>query len=55
MKGEPAFALLIGRQADGTRFLAQIHDNPGSLIDVPVIGRKVRVTPTDTVNIATLS
>ena len=54
MKGEPAFALLIGRLEDGTRFLAQIHENPGSLIDVPVIGRKVRVKPTETVNIATL-
>ncbi|TPE60053.1 acetyl-CoA acetyltransferase [Sandaracinobacter neustonicus] len=54
-KGEPAFALLIGRLADGSRFLAQIHDNPGSLIDVPVIGRKVRVKPTDTVNIATMA
>jgi acetyl-CoA C-acetyltransferase len=54
-KGVPAFAILIGRlNADGSRFLAQIHDNPGALIDVPVIGRPVTVRPTDTVNIATL-
>ncbi|PZU49931.1 MAG: acetyl-CoA acetyltransferase [Sphingomonas sp.] len=53
-KGVPAFALLIGRLENGTRFLAQIHENPGALIDVPVIGRKIQVKPTDTVNIATL-
>jgi acetyl-CoA C-acetyltransferase len=54
LKGEPAFALLIGRLDDGSRFLAQIHEDPGALIDVPVIGRRVRVKPTDTVNLATL-
>jgi len=55
-KGVPAFAILIGRlDADGSRFLAQIHENPGALIDVPVIGRPVTVRPTDTVNIATMA
>jgi acetyl-CoA C-acetyltransferase len=53
-KGVPAFALLIGRLDDGARFLAQVHENPGALIDVPVIGRRVTVVPTDTVNLATL-
>lgn len=54
-KGVPAFALVIGRlDADGSRFLAQIHDNPGALIDVPVIGRAITVETTDTVNIARL-
>jgi acetyl-CoA C-acetyltransferase len=53
-KGVPAFGLLVGRTDDGARFLAQVHENPGSLIDAPVIGRRVRVRPTDTVNIATL-
>lgn len=54
-KGVPAFAILIGRlNADGNRFLAQIHENPGALIDVPVIGRPAVVRPTDTVNIATM-
>jgi acetyl-CoA C-acetyltransferase len=53
-KGVPAFGLLVGRTDDGARFLAQVHENPGSLIDAPVIGRRVAVKPTDTVNIATL-
>ncbi len=53
-KGVPAFALLVGRLEGGARFLAQVHENPGALIDVPVIGRRVRVQPTDTVNLATL-
>jgi acetyl-CoA C-acetyltransferase len=53
-KGVPAFGLLVGRTDDGARFLAQVHDQPGALIDVPVIGRRVRVAPTDTVNLATL-
>jgi acetyl-CoA C-acetyltransferase len=52
LKGEPTFALLVGRLEGGARFLAQVHENPGSLIDVPVIGRRVRVKPTDTVNLA---
>lgn len=50
LKGEPAFALLVGRLDDGTRFLAQVHENPGALIDVHVVGRRVAVNPTDTVN-----
>ncbi len=54
-KGVPAFALLVGRQTDGTRFLAQIHEDPGALIDVPVIGRAVTVTTGDTVNLARLA
>ncbi len=55
-KGVPAFALLIGRlDSDNSRFLAQIHENPGALIDVPVIGRPVSVRATDTVNIATMA
>lgn len=53
-RGVPAFALLIGRLDDGARFLAQVHEDPGSLIDVAVIGRRVQVKPGDTVNIATL-
>jgi acetyl-CoA C-acetyltransferase len=52
-RGKPMFAIVIGRlDADGSRFLAQIHDNTGALIDVPVIGRPVDVRPTDTVNLA---
>lgn len=52
LKGEPAFALLIGRLDDGRRFLAQVHENPGALIDVPVVGRRVMVRPTESVNLA---
>ncbi len=56
MKGEPAFALVVGRlNADGSRFLAQIHENPGSLIDVPVIGKAITVEPGETVNIARMA
>lgn len=54
-RGKPAFAIVIGRlAADGSRFLSQIHENPGALIDVPVIGRRVRVKAGDGPNIATL-
>jgi acetyl-CoA C-acetyltransferase len=51
-KGEPAFAIVIGRLDSGERFLSQMHDGLGALIDRPVIGRRVTVRPTDTVNIA---
>lgn len=55
-RGKPMFAILIGRlDADNSRFLAQIHDDSGALIDVPVIGRPITVRPTDTVNLATLA
>ena len=54
-KGVPAFALIVGRlDSDGSRFLAQIHESPGALVDVPVIGRALTVEPGDTVNIARL-
>jgi len=54
-RGEPMFAIVIGRLPGGERFLAQVHDNPGALIDVPVIGRRVRVTAGDPVNLAVLA
>jgi acetyl-CoA C-acetyltransferase len=54
-KGQPAFAIVIGRLPDGARFLAQQRDNPGALIDVPVIGRPVVVEPGDTVNLARIA
>jgi acetyl-CoA C-acetyltransferase len=54
-RGVPAFAIVIGRLADDRRrFLAQIHDNPGALIDMPAVGRPISVRPTDTVNLAAL-
>ena len=55
-RGNPMFAIIIGRlDADNSRFLAQIHDDPGALIDVPVVGRPILVRPTDTVNLARLA
>jgi acetyl-CoA C-acetyltransferase len=45
--GDPMFAILIGRTDGGRRFLARLHEGAGSLIDVPVIGRPVRVRPGD--------
>lgn len=55
-RGLPLFAIIIGRlDADNSRFLAQIQENPGALIDVPMIGRQITVRPTDTVNLATLA
>jgi acetyl-CoA C-acetyltransferase len=54
-RGEPAFAILVGRlDADDARFLAQVHEGAGALIDAPAVGRPVQVRPTDTVNLATL-
>ena len=51
-RGVPAFALLYVRLDSGERALAQVHDDPGALIDVPVVGRRVAVTSGDPVNIA---
>jgi acetyl-CoA C-acetyltransferase len=53
-RGTPAFALLIGRQEDGTRFLAHVHERPEALVDVPVVGRPVAVTAGSPVNLARL-
>ncbi|WP_448580092.1 acetyl-CoA acetyltransferase [Thermaurantiacus sp.] len=53
--GVPRFAILIGRTTEGQRFLAQVHEAPEALIDVPVIGRPIHVRPTDTINLATLA
>lgn len=54
-RGVPAFAIIVGRQADGTRFLAQMHEGAGALIDVPAIGRRVTVAAGSPVNRATLA
>ncbi len=53
-KGKPAFAIIVGRLADDTRFIAQMQDNPGALIDVPAIGRKIEVATGEKVNLARL-
>ncbi len=44
-KGRPAVGTIIGRLPGGERFLAQMHDRLDELIDRPVIGRRIRVTP----------
>ena len=49
-KGIPAFAILYVRLDDGTRGLAQMHQYLEALIDAPVIGRRVVVTPGDPIN-----
>ncbi len=55
-RGEPQFAILIGRMPDNRRFLAQLHEGAGALIDVPVIGRPVEVrTGKGGPNLATLA
>jgi len=52
-RGRPAFAIVIGRlDAGGARFLSQMHDGLDALIDTPVIGRAIRVTPGDPVNMS---
>ncbi|QMW22829.1 acetyl-CoA acetyltransferase [Sandaracinobacteroides saxicola] len=44
-RGRPAFAIVIGRQAgDGARFLAQVHDGCGAMVDADLIGAPVTVT-----------
>jgi len=53
-RGRPAFAILIGRLDDGRRFLAQAHERLDALIDSPVVGRQIAVTPGDPVNKARL-
>jgi acetyl-CoA C-acetyltransferase len=52
-RGRPAFAIVIGRLDDGgARFLSQMHEGLDALIDRPVIGRAIRVTPGDPVNMS---
>ena len=54
-KGAPAFGIVIGRaRLNGHRFIAQVRENPGALIDVAVIGRTVQLSRNDEVNIARL-
>lgn len=51
----PAFGIIIGRLAEGdVRFLARITDpdDIASMIDQPVIGRRVQVMPGEKVNLA---
>ncbi|MBA4756896.1 acetyl-CoA acetyltransferase [Sphingosinicella sp.] len=42
-KGEPMFAIVIGRLDSGERFLAQMHSGLEPLMESPVIGHRLRV------------
>ena len=53
-QGQPAYAIVIGRLDDGRRFLAQARERLDALIDVPVVGRRIAVTPGSPVNEARL-
>lgn len=53
-QGRPAFAIVIGRLDDGRRFLAQMRERLGELIDTPVIGRRIVVEAGAPVNAARL-
>ena len=53
-RGQPQPATIIGRLDSGARFLARLTDDPAALIDVPVIGRRVRVSAGTPANSAVL-
>lgn len=53
-KGVPQPATIIGRLDSSVRFLARLTDDPATLIDVPVIGRRVRVSTGSPANSAAL-
>lgn len=42
-KGEPKFAIIIGRLDSGERFLAQMHGGLEPLMEAPVVGHRLRV------------
>ncbi len=44
-KGAPMFAIVIGRLETGERFIAQIHEGLEALMEAPVVGHPLRVTP----------
>lgn len=50
--GHPAYAIIIGRLDDDTRFLAQMHERLDELIDTEVIGRRIAVTTGSPANTA---
>lgn len=49
-RGEPALAIVIGRQADGTRFLANTTDRLPELAAAGTVGRAFTVTAGERVN-----
>lgn len=53
-RGQPGFAIVIGRLDDGRRFLSKMFEGLASLIDRPAIGRRIAVTAGRPVNQARL-
>lgn len=53
-QGKPMFAILIGRLDSGERFLSQLHDGLEALMEAPAVGRRIRVTAGDPINMAVL-
>jgi len=51
-RGEPAFAIVVGRQGDGTRFLARSTDRLAELAAGGAVGRPFTVLAGERVNIA---
>lgn len=49
-RGQPAYAIVIGRQADGTRFLAQTREGLAALAAGGAVGRRGTVTTASPVN-----
>ena len=49
-RGDPAYAIVVGRQADGTRFLAQATDGLADLAAGGAVGRRCTVTAAPPVN-----
>jgi acetyl-CoA C-acetyltransferase len=52
--GKPAFALIVGRQENGVRFLAQLRECAEALLSTSAIGRRITVTTSDPANLAEL-
>jgi acetyl-CoA C-acetyltransferase len=53
-KGKPMFAIIVGRLDDGTRFVAQIQENPGALVGRDIVGAAIEVVAGDPINLARL-
>jgi hypothetical protein len=48
-------ALVVGRMDDGRRFLAQMRERLGELVDAVAVGRPIVVAAGDPVNAARLA
>ena len=54
-QGRPVLAIVIGRMDDGRRFLAQMRERLGELVDAVAVGRRIVVAAGDPVNAARLA